>query len=289
MMIEIVKTKANRNKFSWGKPQKEALLKLKQLVITFPLFLDYPDEDHPVILTTDASKVGVGETLQQHINCEIKNLYYHSQMTSSSQRRYDPIELEALAIWMCFQRMRPYLLGRSIIIYTDHCPLCQHNCLADYLSRHPIPREEEIFDEDYGIAKRNKGDPPVMGRVPDGIHLLAGAIIIRSKAKQLQLKQDQNSTTTPTDRNKITLPPIEEETDQMKEDSSQIIAKNTLDIEFDYSTKNRRTYEKSMIMREDCNTKKKLIYLPSTMINDLLQVYHSDPLSGHFGVQRTYF
>ena len=43
-----------------------------------------------------------------------------------------------------------------------------------------------------------------------------------------------------------------------------------------------------MIMREGCNTKKKLIYLPSSMINDLLQVYHSDPLNGHFGVQRTY-
>ncbi|CAF2107125.1 unnamed protein product, partial [Rotaria magnacalcarata] len=114
-------TKANRNKFSWSAPQKEAFLQLKQLLITSPLFLDYPDEAHPVILTTDASKVGIGGTLQQHINGEIKNLYYHSQMTSSSQRRYDPIELEALAIWMCFQRMRPYLLGRSIIIYTDHC------------------------------------------------------------------------------------------------------------------------------------------------------------------------
>ncbi|CAF5153725.1 unnamed protein product, partial [Rotaria sp. Silwood1] len=45
---------------------------------------------------------------------------------------------------------------------------------------------------------------------------------------------------------------------------------------------------KLMIMREGCNTKTKLIYLPSSMINDLLQVYHSDPLSGHFGVQRTY-
>ncbi|CAF1598482.1 unnamed protein product [Rotaria magnacalcarata] len=79
-------TRANRNKFSWGAPQKEAFLQLKQLLITSPLFLDYPDENHPVILTTDASKVGVGGTLQQHINGEIKNLYYHSQMTSSSQR-----------------------------------------------------------------------------------------------------------------------------------------------------------------------------------------------------------
>ncbi|CAF1570197.1 unnamed protein product, partial [Rotaria magnacalcarata] len=67
-------TKANRNKFSWGEPQQAAFLQLKQLLITSPLLLDYPDEDHPVILTTDASKVGVGGTLQQHINGEIKNL-----------------------------------------------------------------------------------------------------------------------------------------------------------------------------------------------------------------------
>ncbi|CAF2678618.1 unnamed protein product [Rotaria sp. Silwood2] len=337
-------TKNNRKNFRWEKPQHEAFLQLKQFLITSPLFLDYPNDNYPVILTTDASKVGIGGTLQQNINGEIKNLYYHSQVTSSTQRRYDPIELEALAIWMCFQRMRSYLLGRSIIIYTDHCPLCnmmkstvknrrvdrisillqefniekiihikgQHNCLADYRSRHPIPREEEIFDEDYGIGKRNKGEPTVMVRVPDEIPPLAGAIVTRSKAKQLQLKQDQNSTTTPTDRNKTTLPPIEEETDQMKEDPSQIIAKNTLDIELlkieqgkdsDIQQKIaevmnnpiKSTYEfkdgllyKLMIMREGCNTKKKLIYLPSSLINDLLQVYHSAPLSGHFGVQRTY-
>jgi transposase InsO family protein len=337
-------TKANRKKFSWGEPQREAFLQLKQLLVTSPLFLDYPDDNYPVILTTDASKNGVGGTLQQHINGEIKNLYYHSQMTSSTQRRYDPIELEALAIWMCSQRMRPYLLGRSIIIYTDHCPLCnmmkssvknrrvdrisillqefniekiihikgQYNCLADYLSRHPIPREEEIFDEDYGIAKRDGGEPTVRGRVPDETPPLAGAVITRSKAKQSELKQDQNSTTTSTVRNKTTLLPIEEETDQTKEDSTQSFSKHTLDMEqlkieqgkdseiqqkITEARKNpvKSSYEfkdgllyKLMVMREGCNTKTKLIYLPSTMINDLLQVYHNNPLSGHFGVQRTY-
>ena len=255
-------TKKNRNKFRWETPQHESFLQLKQFLITSPLFLDYPNDNYSVILTTDASKFGIGGTLQQNINGEIKNLYYHSQMTSSSQRRYDPIELEALAIWMCFQRMRPYLLGRSIVIYTDHCPLCnmmkstvknrrvdrisillqefnieqiihikgQHNCLADYLSRHPIPREEEIFDEDYGIAKRNEWEPIVMSRVPDETPPLAGAIVTRSKAKQFQFEQDQTSTTTPIDRNKTTLPPIEEKTDQTEQESSEIIVKHILDI-----------------------------------------------------------
>ena len=33
-------------------------------------------------------------------------------------------------------------------------------------------------------------------------------------------------------------------------------------------------------------TKIKLIYIPSSMINSLLKVYHSAPLSGHFGIRR---
>ena len=117
-------TKPNRKKFTWGNSQKQAFLQLKQLLVTSPLFLDFPNDNYPVILTTDASRVGIGGTLQQVINGQTHNLYYHSQVTSPTQRRYDPIELEALAIWLCFQRMRSYLLGRSIILYTDHCPLC---------------------------------------------------------------------------------------------------------------------------------------------------------------------
>ena len=115
-------TKPNRKKFAWGDSQKQAFLQLKHLLVTSPLFLNFPDDNYPVILTTDASKCGIGGTLQQNINGKTKNIYYHSQVISPVQRRYDPIELKALATWLCFQRMRSYLLGRSIIIYTDHCP-----------------------------------------------------------------------------------------------------------------------------------------------------------------------
>ncbi|CAF4671374.1 unnamed protein product, partial [Rotaria socialis] len=83
-------TKTHRHKFIWAEVQSQAFFQLKQLLITHPLFLDFPNDDYPVILTTDASKSGIGGTLQQVINGETKNLYYHSQVTSSTQRRYDP-------------------------------------------------------------------------------------------------------------------------------------------------------------------------------------------------------
>ena len=182
---------------------------------TSPLFLNFSDDNYPVILTTDASKCGIGGTLQQNINGETRNIYYHSQMISPVQRRYDPIELEALVIWLCFQRMRSYLLGRYIIIYTDHCPLCkmmsssvknrrvdrisillqeynitqiihikgQYNCLADYLSRHPIQHNEEIFDKDYGIRMLFQREPSDMIHGPaDNLQVISAAVTL-SKAK----------------------------------------------------------------------------------------------------------
>ena len=209
-------TKPNRKKFKWEQAQHESFVKLKQLLMDQPLFLQFPIDGQPVILTTDASKVAIGGTLQQMVNGQLNNLYYHSQITTPTQRRYDPIELEALAIWVCCQRMRPYLLGRSIIIYTDHCPLCnmmnknvknkrvnrvsmllqeydiekiihikgQNNCLADYLSRYPNQNDsEEIFEEDYGLEVLFKEEPPNTVRVPIGNNPRMGAVVTRSMKK----------------------------------------------------------------------------------------------------------
>ena len=113
-------------------------------------------------------------------------------------------------------------------------------------------------------------------------------------------------------KDKTTLPSAKLKTNQIKQYPTQVIIKNSLDIErikteqandpniqekIKEVMKNpiKNTYEfqdgllyKLLILQEKCSTKKKLLYLPSSMINDLLQVYHSDPLSGHFGVLRTY-
>ena len=337
-------TKSNRHKFSWGEPQRQAFLQLKQLLITAPLFLDFPDDNYPVILTTDASKMGIGGTLQQIINGETKNLYYHSQMTSSTQRRYDPIELEALAIWLCFQRMRSYLLGRSIIIYTDHCPLCnmmtssvknrrvdrisillqeyniekiihikgEHNCLADYLSRHPIQIEEEIFQEDYGIGALLEREPPTLVSSPAEDVPVMNAVVTRSKARQLIQQQDQPKTTEPPSGIDLSLQGRSQELDDPGDSSWPTITSNSFnateikleqakdpDIQRKISEVKQDPFKHPYVLKDGllyrlavahdgCVTKMKVIYLPSSMVESLLRAYHDDPISGHFGVQRTY-
>ncbi|CAF4669082.1 unnamed protein product [Rotaria sp. Silwood1] len=181
-------TKSNRRKFKWENPQSEAFRQLKQMLITEPLFLHYPVDHLPLILTTDASDIGIGGVLQQEVNGNIHNLYYHSQLMTTCEKKYSTIEKEALAIYKCLERMRSFVLGRSIIIMTDHCPLCyimqksikntrvnrithliqeynidkivhiqgRYNCLPDYLSRYSKEQDDALFDIDYGLASKNK-------------------------------------------------------------------------------------------------------------------------------------
>ena len=150
------------------------------------MFLHYPVDNQPLILTTDASGIGIGGVLQQEINGELRNLHYHSQLMTPCERKYSAIEKEALAIYKCFTRMRSLLLGRSIIIMTDHCPLCyimhrtvhnarvnrithliqeyniekiihikgRDNCLPDFLSRYSREQDDDLFNVEYGLASK---------------------------------------------------------------------------------------------------------------------------------------
>ena len=143
-------TKSNRRKFQWKSAQSQAFQKLKQLLISKPLFLHYPINDKPIILTTDASGVAIGGVLQQEVNEVMHNLYYHSQLLTPCQRKYSTIEKEALAIFKCITRMRSLLLGRDIIIMTNHCPL--YNIMSKTVNNARVDRISNLIQE-YNIIQ----------------------------------------------------------------------------------------------------------------------------------------
>ena len=159
------------------------------MLTSSPLVLIFLDDTQPVLLSTAASKLGLGGALHQEINNVKKVRYRHSELLTSSQKRYHRIELEALTIFKYINRMKSFLLGRNIIIFAGNCPLCymmdkkiinkhvekislllqefnlqqiihikgQFNCLPDYLSRHPIIYDDELLDSEYrlGFVKNN--------------------------------------------------------------------------------------------------------------------------------------
>jgi hypothetical protein len=118
------KNKNHRHDFHWDLEQMDSFNKLRLVITSKPLLLDFPDTTSSLILSTDASDIGVGAVLRQETPSGPKILYYFSQRLSPAQRKYATIEREALAIDLAVTKLGPYLLGRSFCIETDHCPLC---------------------------------------------------------------------------------------------------------------------------------------------------------------------
>ncbi|CAF3314989.1 unnamed protein product [Rotaria sp. Silwood2] len=117
--------KNNQHKFYWGKEQRDAAKKLKEIISGPDLVLEFPDPTGSYVLSTDASNNGLGGILKQITTSgKLKILYYLSRKLSPSERKYSTTEKEALAMVWCIDRLRPYLLGVDFKVETDHCPLC---------------------------------------------------------------------------------------------------------------------------------------------------------------------
>lgn len=255
--------KSLRHKFKWTSIHSESFHQLKHLLTNTPLFLHFPLADYPLILTTDASNVGLGGVLQQEVNGEMHNLYYHSQLLTACQRKYSTIEKEALAILKCFDRMRPYLLGRNIILMTDHCPLCnimkktvqnsrvdristliqeynilqvlhikgRKNCLPDFLSRYPSEIDDDLPEIDYGLSSKS----PQLSQF-DSVGTLTtdpvATMTLRTRPirKQLLPTNQTNADTSPS--HPSLLPPLSSHHQSFNYfDASRIHAEQTNDIQ----------------------------------------------------------
>ncbi|CAF3760421.1 unnamed protein product [Rotaria sp. Silwood1] len=119
-------TKHNKHKFKWGEEQRQAVQQLKQIITGPDLVLEFPDPKLPYVLSTDASRIGLGAVLKQITeNGRIKIIYYLSRVLTNTELRYSTTELEALVIVWAITKLRPYLLGKDFRIETDYCPLCQ--------------------------------------------------------------------------------------------------------------------------------------------------------------------
>ncbi|CAF0988774.1 unnamed protein product [Rotaria magnacalcarata] len=321
-------TKDKRHKFKWNYAQSKAFQDLKRMLVTEPLFLHYPVENSPLILTTDGSGIGIGGVLQQEIDGEVHNLYYHSQVMTPCERKYSTIENDALAIYKCFARMRTFLLGRTVTLRTDHCPLCHimektvrtENCLPDFLSRYSTESNDDLFEVEYGLESKDKSTilpssqltPSPSSRHDNKNSTILARMELRSHSNQHQkgrniqtsnkeittdnqLDIESDNQTTPNNSftpkfssNLFDLTKLSEE--QHNDTTIRNIIENmrTYPNNFSFVLKNNLLHK---LITPSRYSKRKLevIYVPSSMLKSLLRACHDDPMTGaHFSLDRTY-
>lgn len=110
-------------KYEWSASCEEAFIKIKNLLTSSEVLAHY-DPSLELILTTDASSVGVGAVIS-HVMPDgaERPIAYASRVLNTAEKGYAQIDREALAIIYGVKKFHQYLYGRKFILRTDHKPL----------------------------------------------------------------------------------------------------------------------------------------------------------------------
>lgn len=108
--------------FAWEDEHQNAFNQLKQRIGSID-HLGYFDPNDRTLVVTDASGVGLGAVLIQFKCNRPRVISYASKSLSETEKKYPPIEKEALAIVWAVERFRIFLIGITFELETDHRPL----------------------------------------------------------------------------------------------------------------------------------------------------------------------
>ena len=114
---------SSKRAWVWGPAQAGAFKEIKA-ELARPTTLGLYNLDAPTKICADASAYGLGAVLlQQQHDDEWKPVAFASRSMTETERRYSQIEKEALAlVWAC-EKFADYVIGKAILLETDHKPL----------------------------------------------------------------------------------------------------------------------------------------------------------------------
>lgn len=101
--------------FSWNSERETSFFKLRKCISECQT-LTFFDSSKPVLIQTDASKVGISGVLMQ----EGKIVFLASRKLNPTEQRYSQIEREFLAIVFSLHRFRNFLFGTDFHVQTDN-------------------------------------------------------------------------------------------------------------------------------------------------------------------------
>jgi hypothetical protein len=109
-------------RFRWTAACEAAFIKLKREIASERILTPY-DPTLPVVLTCDASPVGVAGILSHIIEEKERPIAFASRSLTTAEQNYSQLDREALAIVFSVDHFFNYVFGRHFKLVTDNRPL----------------------------------------------------------------------------------------------------------------------------------------------------------------------
>jgi len=108
--------------FEWTEHCGEFFVKRKNLLTSAPV-IQPPDWSLPFEITYDSSDYAVGAVLGQKKDKKPYVNYYVSKTLNSAKMNYTTTEKELLAVVFACDKLRSYLVGSPVVVFSDHAAL----------------------------------------------------------------------------------------------------------------------------------------------------------------------
>ena len=115
----------SKPKLEWTEECQTAFEESKKLITRPPIlaFPDYRVEAPPFILTSDGSGIGVGAYLAQKQGEVERVIGYFSKVFNDNQSKLSATDKELEGLRLATQFFRPHIVGRQLVLRTDHRPI----------------------------------------------------------------------------------------------------------------------------------------------------------------------
>jgi len=108
--------------FEWSSNCEASFQELKKRLTTPPVLVA-PRDEGEYVLDTDASDFALGAVLHQRQDGQLKVIGFASRSLTAPERRYCITRRELLGVVYGLHKFRQHLLGRCIVVRTDHAAL----------------------------------------------------------------------------------------------------------------------------------------------------------------------
>ena len=266
-MIAYSLTKLLRKdvKFEWKKEEESAFQDLKSRLTKAPI-LTYPDNSKEFFLACDASD-GIGAVLLQKSKERLMPISYASKTLNPTERRFSVTERESLAVIFGLRKFRHSILGFKIQVITDQKPI------LDLFKKGTFTNNQKFNRYFMSILEYSPSFRYIPGRfntIADGLSRLSEDELTNNVTFTAQIVD--------IDMDRIRI-------EQDKDERIRNIKDNLLldpNSAKEYTLINDCVYLKPVKNNKCCR-----LFIPETLVREILKICHSHSLAGHHSVQKT--